>query len=371
MSYHQHYEFLAIDRPLRADELAGARAISSHATVTSTRFAVSYDWGDLRGDPDHMLLQWYDAHLYRSSNYARLAIKLPAKVLDAPTWDAFAAGELQSFETHGEHIIVSWRMDGDGEGGWIDDNDVAAELDGLVGVRAALLRGDLRPLYVGWLAGIHDLDDQDLEPPVPPGMGAAGDPSPALAFFLGVEDGLLAAAAEASVRVDARREIEDVSAWLATVPSDEKDAALASWLGCVDHKAQDALRLRFAAWRRTRAEDKRPASRRTVANLRARAAILSAEGAKAEVERKARERAAYLEDVAARSAAIWAEVERLSQDRRSSAPQQVIDRLLDLRAAADSKGLRRAFDLRLAAFAGTISPTRALHKRLKWAGLVA
>ena len=48
MSEYQYYEFLALDRPLTAEERSELRSISTRAEITATRFANEYEWGDLR-----------------------------------------------------------------------------------------------------------------------------------------------------------------------------------------------------------------------------------------------------------------------------------------------------------------------------------
>ena len=46
MSECQYYEFLAIDRPLTADEIAEMRALSTRATITPVSFTNEYHWGN-------------------------------------------------------------------------------------------------------------------------------------------------------------------------------------------------------------------------------------------------------------------------------------------------------------------------------------
>ncbi|MGH3155115.1 MAG: hypothetical protein ACRDNF_00855 [Streptosporangiaceae bacterium] len=63
-----------------------------------------------------------------------------------------------------------------------------------MGIHAELAAGDLRPLYLAWLAawGIWERDEDafdydeenDLEPPVPAGLGTLTAPQRALADFL-------------------------------------------------------------------------------------------------------------------------------------------------------------------------------------------
>src|SRR5919198_1504264 len=64
MSEYQYYEFVAVDRPLSEREQRELRAISSRATITSTRFANSYSYGNLKGDPAKLVERYFDAHLY-------------------------------------------------------------------------------------------------------------------------------------------------------------------------------------------------------------------------------------------------------------------------------------------------------------------
>ncbi len=49
MSEYQYYEFLAIDSPLDAKQMAALRALSTRAEITSTSFTNVYNWGGLCG----------------------------------------------------------------------------------------------------------------------------------------------------------------------------------------------------------------------------------------------------------------------------------------------------------------------------------
>src|SRR6266540_3739239 len=75
MSEYQYYEFLALDRPLGAKEQAELRGISSRATISSTRFANSYSFGNLKANPadlvDRYLLALTMFHHGRVTNSHR------------------------------------------------------------------------------------------------------------------------------------------------------------------------------------------------------------------------------------------------------------------------------------------------------------
>jgi len=64
VSEYQYYEFLAIDRPLDDDERAEIRSLSTRARITATSFVNEYHWGNFKGDPNHLMEHYYDAHLY-------------------------------------------------------------------------------------------------------------------------------------------------------------------------------------------------------------------------------------------------------------------------------------------------------------------
>lgn len=83
MSEHQGYEFVALDRPLTAKEMAELRAISTRAEITPTRFWNEYHWGDLKADPAALLARYFDAHLYVASwGSRRLLLRVPAESVD-------------------------------------------------------------------------------------------------------------------------------------------------------------------------------------------------------------------------------------------------------------------------------------------------
>ena len=74
--------------------------------------------------------------------------------------------------------------------------DVDSLLPEIAPVRELLLGGDLRPLYLAWLACSYD--DESQEPPVPAGLGELTPALIAMAKLYAVSDDLIAAAAELS-----------------------------------------------------------------------------------------------------------------------------------------------------------------------------
>ncbi len=83
MSEFQYYEFVAIDRPLSASAQKQLRAITSRATITSTRLVNTYEWGDFKGDPHQFVAKYFDAFLYYANwGTRRLMLRVPSARLD-------------------------------------------------------------------------------------------------------------------------------------------------------------------------------------------------------------------------------------------------------------------------------------------------
>ncbi|GAB3394271.1 hypothetical protein [Amycolatopsis echigonensis] len=208
MSEYQYYEFLAIDRPLDDGEQAAVRSLSIRARISSTSFVNEYHWGDFKGDPRRLMERYYDAHLYVANwGTRRVMFRLPCDLLDPDVVEDYCVGDEASAWVTDEFIVLDFTSEA--HAGEFDfDYDPANLLSTIVGVRAELAAGDLRPLYLAWLAayGAWERDedvfdraaDDDLEPPVPPGLGTLTAAQRALADFLRLDDELITIAAQVS-----------------------------------------------------------------------------------------------------------------------------------------------------------------------------
>jgi hypothetical protein len=216
VSEYQYYEFLATDRPLDDAMRAEVRSLSTRARITATSFVNEYHWGDFKGDPSRLMERYYDAHLYVANwGTRRVMFRLPCDLLDPDVVEDYCVGDqLRAWATDDEYIVVDVTSEDDA-GEFDFDDDAATLLSAIIGVRAELAAGDLRPLYLAWLAaygtGEPDQDvfgrDADLEPPVPPGLGALTAAQRALADFLRLDDDLITIAAQAA---SARRTVADL-----------------------------------------------------------------------------------------------------------------------------------------------------------------
>jgi hypothetical protein len=207
MSEYQYYEFQAIDRPLDKRAMAELRKITSRAEITPTSLINEYHWGDFKGDPGRLMEKHFDAFLYMANWGTRwLMFRLPVTRFRLAAAKPYLADD--SFEAWATktHVILDFHSDDEsgedflGAGGW---------LASLIPLRADLLAGDLRCLYLAWLACTqHDEEEEaengDPPPPLPGGLGTLSASLKRFADFMRVEKGVLARAKRAdAARVDA------------------------------------------------------------------------------------------------------------------------------------------------------------------------
>lgn len=164
-------------------------------------------------------------------------------------------------------------------------------------LRASLISGDYRSLYLGWLvaAGNGQLHDDDLEPPVPPGLGVLSEPLRSLADFLRIDPDLLRAAAEASAPEQAAAlSHKDSMAWLCSMDPNQKDAMMVALIESNDPHGIAELRQRVVQeMKRARHSDNDmpDKERRSVGQLLTRAKSTAEERLTMESEIRAREKA--------------------------------------------------------------------------------
>src|SRR6266852_4635024 len=130
MSEYQRYEFMTIDRPLTRVQLDAVNALSSHIEASSTHALIEYHWGDFKHDPIKVLRQFFDG--YDLDDFVTFTRYPDYDILD----------------------IHFGEMEGPDE--WID-----YELGSLIPIRDELMEGDLRALYIVWLAGQHMIGGYD------------------------------------------------------------------------------------------------------------------------------------------------------------------------------------------------------------------
>ena len=368
LSEYQYYEFQAVDRPLDEADREALRALSSRARITATSFTNHYDWGDFKGDPIALMERWFDLHLYLTNWGTReLTIRLPKRLVDRSGLDSFLDGcRLAEVLESGENLILD--ILDDSEPGDEDWDDGSGWLAALAPLRADLLSGDLRLLYLLWLAEVEIGDRKDDETEPLQGIGPLTGALRAFAEFFRIDPDLVEAASEAHAGImDGDLPADAIRDAVAAIPEDEKTDLLHRLVGGDPHVGAEIRRhARTAA---SPADSAMPATRRTVSDLRRRAAAIregreAAEAEQREAERLRQEREekeaqrARLRHLRRKGEAVWEEIEHEIDRRNASGYGRAAGLLSDLKVLTDEDGAAAAFIDRL-------NELRLRHSR-KW-----
>lgn len=377
MSEYQYYEFQAIDRRLTVGEMAKLRSYSTRARITPTSFVNDYEWGEFKGDEDAWMDKYFDAFLYFANWGTRtLKLRVASRLLDRATADAYCIGESASAREHEGKTILTFVSDQE-EDEWPEEEDA---LSVLTPIRTQLSRGDLRSLYLGWLLSVQtgEVEDDEFEPPVPPGLKDLDGSLERLVDFLRIDADLLDVAATASpARQDESLSREAIQSWIAGQTAAQKDDYLDRFIAADDPAL--AAEVQRLAGNRHRAV---AASR----NPRTAGALLKAaqqtgddrrraESERARIEKSRREheaalaRAKYLGEITNKEPAVWEEIESLIATKQPASYDRAIALLVDLRDAAAVQGCEEEFMNRFETLRQTHARKPSLLSKFQRSGL--
>lgn len=231
MSEYQRYEFMTCDKPLTRAQLSEVNDLSSHIEATSTHALIEYNWGDFKYDPIEILHDYFDGFLYWANwGSPRLALRFPHGILPADLIDGYDLEEFVTFTPHPDYDILDIHFgDMESPDEWMD-----YELGSLIGIRDELMDGDLRALYIVWLAAQHMMGGSDEKenyeiyvPPVPPAFGKLTEAHQSLAELLQLPSEFLAAAARHSSTAAVPSADEDAAGLIKLLSPDRRDEYLA------------------------------------------------------------------------------------------------------------------------------------------------
>lgn len=342
MSEYQYVAFRAIDSPVSAKNLQYMHRQSSRAKITPWSFENEYHYGDFRGDAEEMLRRGYDVHLhYANFGIRRLLIRLPRGLPDPRALKPYLMRDSLRYlkDKQGPGGILA--VDPFLEPGYLEDLwDLDDSFERLLSLRAELLEGDLRPLYLAHLAVACDCDEDDQvrEGPVPAGLQMLTDAQYALVQFYGLSDEMVAAAADKSLPLPPHADpTKDRSSWLRRQSEATKNAWLESLLADPSSSVRAEILAKYARHRDTPTWPTTPANR-AITELRAAAEEL-AHAAKEKAKAKAaRQRAERHRAMAADPEKTLRETERLAEERTVAAYTKIGQLLADLSEALEESG---------------------------------
>ncbi len=377
MSEYQYYEFQSVDRSLSSKQMDELRRYSSRAQITPSSFVNVYNFGDFRGDPDKLIDKYFDAFLYLANWGTRwLMLRVPEKLLSPETAAAFKASDCFSCRHRGDHVVLSFRSEDEEDYEWAEGE---GWLSSLLPIRAALMHGDYRSLYLGWLLAVQaeEVDEDALEPAVPPGLSELDAPLDQLAQFLRIDTDLIASAAEHSAaKPRTSLSKNDITAWLSTLPAKKKDALLASLVADDDPHLVVELQQQALEVVHGTTTSRSDRQLRTAAELLERAGVLGdvrrAKEAKDQARKKARrereaakKRKKHLESLRGNEPTLWSQVHELIGTRQPKRYDDAVSLLRDLHDLAELQGDIGPFRMKMSALHDEHQRKTTLVKRFR------
>jgi hypothetical protein len=366
MSEYQFYEFQAIDRPLTAEDQRYIHSLSSRVKLAGGNAQFTYHYGDFRGKVEDVLDRCFDMMVYVANfGIRQLLIRLPKAIVDPKTFTPYCAEDGISVTTTKKSVIVKISLVREDYYAWIDDEE--GYLTELLPLREELLQGDLRVLYLAWLASgfAEDMSaglEEFIEPPVPAGLKKLSPALQSFAELFVVDQDLIAIASESSAAPQPAA--EPFAEWIAALSDKERKAYLLRLVeGDVQVGAELKLHLRrkFGKVQKSVGES----TGRSLADL-----VAIAEEKKTQRDRKiqqtaAKARQAYLKTLAPKVEQIWQEVDRLIDCKQPKYYDEAMAHLADLRDLAESEGSLSIFQKRVRGLKQQYSNRPALISRLR------
>lgn len=324
-----------------------------------------------RSVPFDVLREYFDGFLYWANwGSPQLAFRFPRGILPKNLLDGYDLEDFASFKSYKDCDILNIQF-GEMEG---PDYWTNYELGPLMPIREELMQGDLRSLYIVWLAaqemmGTYDEEEEyEVEmPPVPPGMGELTGAQEELAVLFQVPEELLVAAAEHSAARKASRQEadEDIAALIQQLSQERRDEYLL-------RLAQNEPGLSRLFVRELRELSRDKTSETSPAGERVTYATLLAEskGIKARLEREKREEAEaerrrHLKDIHDHRDTYWRQVEKSAERSTGPGYDEAAKLLVELRDAAAEFNESQEFQDRFRVWVESHQRRPALMKRLQ------
>ncbi|NLC35813.1 MAG: hypothetical protein GX772_05125, partial [Alcaligenaceae bacterium] len=228
------------------------------------------EWGSLKADPADWMRRYFDAFVYCADwGYCLASLRLPKVVFSQIELESFTHSDVLSIESSDAHWILSWLLKESKNYDRFAEDDGSGWMPRLIPLRDELMRGDLRPLYLGWLAAGDALHDDVLEPEVPAGLTDISPAQQALVEFLEIDPDMLEAASMGSaMAASPHDEMLPISTWLDTWrTADMQDVLKTIALGR-GQEAERQVKSHYAAWLKAQRSASSDVPRRRVAELR-------------------------------------------------------------------------------------------------------
>lgn len=380
MSEYQYYEFQAIDRPLTDELQQELRRISSRAHITPTGFVNVYNYGDFHADPVALLEKCFDAFCYLANWGTRqLMFRIPTDLIDGKSIRAYCLDDIFRFHQKGEFLILSFDSESE-EHEWEEGE---GWLSSMISLREDLIRGDFRCLYLAWLLGVQQewVEPDEVEPPVPSGLGELNGALSTLVRFMRIDPDLVTVAARCSTGRKGSGRERELARWIHDMDSVEKDEILHRLISGHEPHLGNRLYQQFLKICALKNNESAPGQRRTAGELLKQAESCAREREKREAEEyarkqatlkkeQARERKKYLAGLTGKESDLWHQITTLIAGKRPADYDQSVRLLLDLKELAKTRSDQALFRIKVNKLCQEHRRKYSLIKRLRNSGLI-
>jgi hypothetical protein len=367
VSEYQYYEFQTIDRPLTASEQAQIEKLSSRVQLTPTQAIFVYSFGDFRGNPEQILTEYFDAMFY-IANWGswQLMFRFPKAIIDPGWFLPYDLPDAVTVSQNSQYLVLNIEINEEEGFGWIEGE---GWLRKLLPLRNDLLSGDLRLLYLVWLrvapylAG-DPLDDDPIEPPIPPNLGQLSPQLEAFINLVELNSDLVEAAAQSSIR-DLASSGLPLENWLSALSEIEKQEFLLKLVRREPHTDLQLInRLKELASAEQSSPEFTPGHRR-LSELEAIADTMRMQREQKEQDAARKKRIKELKALALQEAEAWERVVQLIELKQAKPYDEAATLLQDLRDLAEYQGRLSEFAQRFEKLKSDYSNRPALNARFK------
>ncbi len=240
MGSYQYYEFLSIDKSLSHSQMNELRSISSRARISATSFVNVYNFGSFKGNPEHLVEDYFDLHLFFADWGARnIALKFPKILIDPETIQPFLSDVTVApydpvfidLKSVGDSLILDVRLnEEEPEYGWYEEDDFNRVTAALSSLRSDVLAGDYSLFHLIWLLGVQGGIIGNNTPEPLGGLPQITNPFVQVASFLQLDQDLVLAANQGSDAGNARPQDKipssQVRDYIDNMPDTEKNNVL-------------------------------------------------------------------------------------------------------------------------------------------------
>lgn len=365
MSEFQYYEFGAIDRPLTAAQRELVSQYSRRAQVNAHRAVFSYSYSDFPADELDILKNYFDILLYVANwGSLRFAFRMPNSPALLKAWQAFVIDDMIQVKVYSDCVLIDLNFSEQES----SDDDQAYEtterFDELLEIRALLLAGDLRPLYLAWLRAVHLASDwMDTEGlPVPFSCGELASLRD-WAELLRLDSDVYAAACQLQApQIKSIAPLEMIQA----LSAEQKNDYL---LRLYHNEAQLSSKLR-GALNSPKHREQKPKNALSVTDIWSAASAASEQQQQALQDMQQALHTKRMRQLKADSKQLWQEAKDLINARQTKAYDQSVVILKDLRELALNQGTMSDFQRRVNTLADAYKNRPALQSRFQQAKLI-